>query len=87
MKQITARYDSKCKDCSEPINVGERCYWAKGSGVRCLECWHEHEYTMDDAEIARGKAHAQHLRDTENFLGHDAMMAEELAWELKDPSY
>ena len=41
----------------------------------------------DDAEIAKGMVRAQHIRDTERFVGSAAAAAEELAWELKDPEY
>ena len=40
-----------------------------------------------DAEIAAGVARAEHIRDCERFLGAEYAAAEELAWELRDPSY
>lgn len=38
---IQAKFESNCKGCGEPIEVGESCWWKKGvPGATCLSCGH-----------------------------------------------
>jgi predicted RNase H-like nuclease (RuvC/YqgF family) len=38
---IISKFESRCKSCAEPIEVGERCWWRKGiPGVTCIACGH-----------------------------------------------
>lgn len=41
--------------------------------------------SLADTDVAIGAARASHIRDTASMFGEDAAMAEELAWDLKDP--
>jgi hypothetical protein len=45
------------------------------------------EAAHEDAEYARGVADADRYRANRDLLGEDYAAAEDLAWELKDPSY
>lgn len=36
--EITMKFDSKCKECKEPMPEGTRGLWLKGTGVRHVNC-------------------------------------------------
>src|SRR4051812_3483755 len=73
------RADFAAEEAAEARHFGSREQWLsdlEGDGG-----------SYANAEIARGMARAEHIRDTGRFFGEQAAMAEELAWELRDPSY
>lgn len=36
--EITMKFNSKCKECQEPMPVGTRGLWLKGEGVKHVNC-------------------------------------------------
>jgi len=35
--ELTSKYANKCKVCNTEIEIGTKCLWKKGEGVKCLE--------------------------------------------------
>ena len=35
---LTNKYNAKCKNCGEDIDVGEKILWKKGLGVKHIKC-------------------------------------------------
>lgn len=92
MRQIIAKYNGKCDECGGRIAKGSAILWARGYQAHAGCDSHaieredvERERRFMDQEVALGMARADHIRDTARFFGEEAAMAEELAWELKDP--
>jgi hypothetical protein len=36
---IRSRFETYCRACVSPIQIGELCAWRKGSGVLCRRCY------------------------------------------------
>ncbi len=90
MKIITARFPSKCRDCREPVEAGERVFWAKGQGVEHIDCnsasnsaLHQDVAAMANREYAAGVADAETYLFNRDTFGEDFAAAEELAWMFK----
>ncbi len=50
LKPIVALYSAKCRSCGRNILPGQTCYWAKGWGVLCLDCFYK---SIGDKSIAQ----------------------------------
>jgi len=98
MRLITAKYPGRCQECGQPISKGDQIFWQRGyaAHAQCNASFDSEmaeqneaarERRLMDSEYAIGMARAQHIRDTAALFGEDAAVAEELAWELRDPSY
>lgn len=102
-RTIQARYRGTCADCGGGFEKGDTIRWAKGytAHVVCPDeaedaeahlanleyAEAERERRHMDAEYAKGVSMAQHIRDARMIGGEAYAAAEELAWELRDPSY
>ena len=39
-KQITAKFESKCYECGEPINPGDKIFWDRDESMGESCAWH-----------------------------------------------
>lgn len=99
MKRMKARYAGYCRDCGEPIEVGDSILWARGLGAVHDGCPKRDSYGdyddggadaaeayYADQERARDEAEYQRGRaEAEQYLMNKRLYGSELAeqWEME----
>jgi hypothetical protein len=90
---MKAKYSGYCRECGEPIEVGDEILWTRGLGATHVNCpvavsdYHDSDYdepidpqiARDEAEYQRGVAEAQQYIDNKRIYGSE--LAEQ--WEME----
>lgn len=80
MREMNARYRSRCKGCGQTVNVGDRILWSKETGALhnggCLDVFHGNEFGRYEAAQERAAYEAEMRRDDAEYRRGRAEVAE-----------